>query len=360
MRIVRRVSIFFLVSALILLFAHPFSAWAECVVSASSSSHGAVVKHLSKGCTADERLAHAVGAEDLLQAIQQGRAIDLDGVMIVGNVLLDQLPLIDIRSVDHLPAVIQDLLTSRSVKNVRVVSQPVSIRNAHVRGTIETRLKDGYLLMRAPVTMTGTTFEGMVDLSRTLFSEPVNVSDAGFLREGFFIQTLFNKPARFERVSLGVHTRFHRAHFADTVTFERAGFNGLAEFLEVAFDKETSFSQSYFKMGTGFSGARFGGRLDFSDALFEREVFFLFANFTADASFRRAAFHGQADFSDAEFHGVGDFSKVSFAVDPLFQRTKMPGSPPTRRNFQDARFLYGIAAGFLVCTVLLIWIFKRR
>jgi uncharacterized protein YjbI with pentapeptide repeats len=341
------------------LMMRPFPAHGQCRVEALTHTRDAFMKHLSKTCTDDERHAHAVRADELLLAIQQGQAVDLVGVVIVGDLFLDQLPLRNVPLSAQLPAWTEELLASRGVKNVRIVTQPVSIRDSRVNGVIATKLQDGYLLIRGPVTMTGTTFANMVDLSRTIFSEDVNFSDAVFQREGFFLQTIFKRPVRFERAVFGVHTRFHRARFSETVTFERAQFNGLAEFLEVTFDKDANLSRSSFKMGTGFSGAQFTGHVDFSEALFERDVYFLFAHFAGDSHFSRAAFRGQADFSDAEFRGMNDFSHVSFAVDPVFQRTKLSGSSPTRENTYNLNAMYGIAVSFLVLTLLLIWIRRR-
>jgi uncharacterized protein YjbI with pentapeptide repeats len=343
----------------VLLLVRPLAVWADCVIETASETREALVKHLSNGCTEDERRAHAVQADEVLRAIGQGRAVDLDGVVMVGDVLLDQLPLTPVPTSDQNPP-IRELLASRRVKDVRVVSQPIAIRDSRIEGTIATRLKEGYVLMRGPLTMTGTTFEGMLDLSHMLFNEPVNLSDAVFRREAYFIHAVFTQPARFERTAFGVHTRFHRARFADKVTFERAGFNGLAEFLEVTFEKESSFVRSHFTMGTGFSGARFNGVADFSDTVFGREAFFLFTHFDGDAHFRGTTFRGQADFSDAEFHGSDNFSSVSFAADPLFQRAKLSGSPPARGALQRSQYFYGMAASFLVFTVLLVWVLRKR
>jgi uncharacterized protein YjbI with pentapeptide repeats len=342
------------------LMVRPFPVRAECVVEAVTNTRDTFVKHMSKTCTEDERLAHPVRAEELLQAIQQGQAVDLVGVVVVGDVFLDQLPLHHVPLSGQLPAVTQELLASHGLKEVRVISQPVSIRDSRIDGVIATKLKEGYLLIQGPFTMAGTTFADMVDLSRTLFSEDVNFSNAVFRREGLFLQTVFNRPTRFEQVVFGVHTRFHRARFGETVTFEGAQFNGLAEFLEVAFDKDANLSRSSFKMGTGFSGAQFNGNVTFSEALFEREVFFLFTRFAGNAYFPRAAFRGQADFSHAEFFGMSDFAQVSFTVDPVFQGTKLSGSPPTRGDLQNIKALYGIAVSFLVLTGLLVWIFRKR
>ncbi|MBA2251139.1 MAG: hypothetical protein H0W13_00315, partial [Nitrospirales bacterium] len=140
------------------------------MVEAVRNTPEAFVKHLSKTCTEDERLAQAVGGNELLLAIQRGQAVDLVGVVVVGDVLLDQLPLGHVPSSDQLPVMTQELLASRGVKDVRVVSQPVSIRDSRIDGVIATKLKEGYLLIRGPITMAGTTFTDMVDFSRTMFS----------------------------------------------------------------------------------------------------------------------------------------------------------------------------------------------
>ena len=354
-----RLCFFLTGTSILFLVMSPFSSQAECRIESATNGRDAFVKHVSKACSEDERLAHAVHAEELLQAIQRGQEIDLVGVVVVGNLLLDQLAVVDVPALGQLSPLIEEAVASGGIKMLRIIPRALSIRDSRIRGTIATNLKEGYLLMQGRVTMTGTICEEMIDLSRTMFDETVNFSDAVFRREGLFLQTVFTKPARFERVVFGAHTRFHRARFDDSVTFADARFNGLAEFLEVAFDKETSFAHSNFKLGTGFSGDQFAATLDFSEALFESDVYFLFTRFAADASFRRSAFRGQADFSDAEFHGMADFTRVSFTIDPVFQRTKLSGSPPTRGVRRDLT-VYAVAASLLVFTVLVLWIFKSR
>lgn len=346
------------VLVILLVFVPPLGAWADCVMETTSAVRDALVRHLSNTCTEEERLSHGVQAEELFEAILQGRTIDLNGVVIVGDIFLDRLPLFPVPT-SILNPVVRELLSSRSGRDVRVVAGPIAIRDSRIQGTIATRLKDGYVLMQAPLTMTGTTFEGMLDLSHTIFTEPVDLSGAVFRREAFFIHTVLTRSTRFERVSFGVHTRFHQAHFAETVTFEGAAFHGVAEFLEATFAKDANFLRSRFTMGTGFSGARFGGMADFSDTRFERELFFLFTRFDGDARFRASRLQGRADFSDAEFHGNGDFSSASFAIDPLFQRTRLSGAPPTRRAIQHAQYWYGMAASFLIFTLLLVWMMRK-
>ena len=312
----------------------------------------AFVRHLGSGCTEQEREAQAVKADDIVAALKAGKAVDIAGAMIVGDLLFDPLPPVKAGTLSGAPSMLYEALRAQPAAEVRRIAGPITMTQSVVRGTIGTQRKDGYVVAEGPVTMTGTTFERMADFSRMAFLGPADFSDAVFLSQAFFIQALFARPARFEKTAFGPHSRFHRAVFGEPVTFLRAGFNGLAEFLEGTFEKEASFSRTYFKMGTGFSGSRFRGILDFSEALFEREAFFTFTVFEQDAYFRRTTFRGTADFSDAHFKGLDDFSKVMFTVEPRFARVQAGGPRPTPGGLQDPRVLYGIAAVLFIFTLL--------
>ena len=58
-----------------------------------SSATAAFTLRLSSACTEAEREAHAIPAQDLLRALTSGKGIDLAGVVIQGDLLLDELPL---------------------------------------------------------------------------------------------------------------------------------------------------------------------------------------------------------------------------------------------------------------------------
>ncbi|WP_447976741.1 pentapeptide repeat-containing protein [Candidatus Nitrospira bockiana] len=339
----------------------PVSVLAECRDEPGGAApQPGLVKHLSPDCTEQDRQARAVPAEALLRAIQEGRPIDLSGVVIVGDLDLSRVPVSSLADHPDVAATVGDAIRADDAPAIRLVRRAVTIRDSTIRGSVMTRIKDGAVVFQGPVTMAGTVFDGIVDLSRAVFTGAVEFSDAVFNREAFFIQAAFLKPARFERVAFGPHTRFHRARFHEPVTFQRSGFNGLSEFLEVGFGKEASFSRTYFKMGTGFSGGRFAGMLDFSEAVFEREAFFLFTAFEADVYFHRSTFRGQADFSDATFKGGQDFSKTYFAVIPRFERARMTGPPPRGGGLQREDIVYAISASLVIFAILFLFVLRKR
>lgn len=321
---------------------------ADCLVESKGGSSQALFKiHLSTGCTDAERESRAIDASNVLAALKQGRAIDLSGVVIRGDVVLDTLP------VSSDPPIV-DGVTTQQDKEVRVVAGGVSIVNSMVRGTIKHQSALGLLLFTGPVTFAGTTFEQPVDLSRSVFIEPVTLSGAVFLRESYFVQGRFLRVLTCEKAAFGPHTRFHRSQFRGPVTFQQSGFSGLAEFLEVEFERDANFSRTYFKLGTGFSGSRFHGMADFSEALFDREAFFPFVIFEGDAFFRRATFRSTADFSNTEFQGRDDFAKVLFERGPEFVGAKRTGREKYPLGLESQKVQYAITLSLLVFSALLV------
>lgn len=330
-----------------------------CVVQRSAEDSETFRVYLEKDCTDQEREANAVSAAQILTALAKKKNVEVTGAIIVGDLALDGLPARALEDDGRLPWA-QSKLKSLKVERIHMVPGALSIRDSIVRGAIQTKSGDAMVLVRGPVTMTGTSFERIVDLSRTIFLGPVDLSGAVFAQQAFFIDSIFDQPVQFERTAFGVHTRFHKAAFRDTATFHRAGFNGLSEFLQVDFGKDARFSQSYFKMGTGFSGSHFHGMLDFSEVVFEREAYFSYAIFEGDAYFRRATFRADANFADAEFKGVDDFSKTFFNVAPRFTRAKVSNERAVPKGLQDPRILYLIAAALLAFSLLFIFILRKN
>lgn len=301
----------------------------NCQVERPPSGPGvALTFHLGSGCTEQEREAQVVDAAQLLQAFQEGRGIDLSGVVVHGDLSLDMLP------VGPLPPELQGVKELQG-REVRVIPGSMTIVNSIVRGAITHRSAQGLLVVRGPVAFGGTRFEQLVDLSRTVFIQPVTLSGAVFLRESYFVQGRFLRDMIAEKTAFGPHTRFHQSVFQGLVIFQQSKFNGLAEFLEVGFEKDVNLSGTYFKLGTGFSGSRFQGLANFSEASFDSQAFFTFTQFDGDADFRRVTFRSTADFSDAQFKGRDDFSTALFEKGSQFARAARSASvpvPPERGN----------------------------
>jgi hypothetical protein len=334
-----------LLLALLCLIPAPLAAGCS-VDDAAAGAQGLFKLHLGGACTAADREAHAVKASAVLTALKRGQSVDLNGVVIREDLALDSLP------VSEDPPRLDGMI-DRQDKDVRVITGGLSIVNSVVHGKIVHRSADGTLVFSGPVTFAGTTFEQMVDLSRSVFTQPVVLSGAVFLAEAYFVQGQFLGAVTGEKTAFGRHTRFHRSRFHGPVTFEQSGFTGLAEFLEVRFDRDAILARAYFKSGTGFSGSQFEAMADFSEALFDGDAFFTFTRFDGDAFFRRATFRATADFDDAQFNGREDFSKVFFEKGPQFTRAKRSANSESL-GIENRQVQYGITLSLLVFSAVLI------
>ena len=337
------------------IFWFPFGAGASnCQVEISTSGSGTVfTRHLSAGCTEQEREARAVDAAQLLQAFQEGKGIDLSGVVVRGDLNLDTVP------VGPLPPELDGVKELQGYE-IRVVPGSMMIVDSVVRGTIKHRSAQGLLVVQGPVTLRGTRFEQLVDLSRSVFLQPVTLSGAVFLKESYFVQGRFLRDVVAEKTAFGPHTRFHRSVFQGPVTFQQSRFNGMAEFLEVGFEKDVNLSRTSFKLGTGFSGSHFQGLANFSEASFDSQAFFTFTLFDGDADFRQATFRSTADFSNAQFKGRDDFSNTSFEQGSQFTSANRsaPAQVPSGRKSEFIQ--YAVIAIFLTLGALLIVYRIRR
>ena len=296
-----------------------------------SSATVAFTLRLSSACTEAEREAHAIPAQDLLRALTSGKGIDLAGVVIQGDLLLDELPLQKVAALRDLSPEDRRELDGLRDEGVHVIHWPFVIKNARVEGRIINRLKEGFLLITGPVVLAQTHFKRSVDLSRTVFLGLVDGSKATFEQESYFVQDRFTQGAMFSDTRFGPHARFHRSRFAGPAIFRGAAFKGLTEFLEVVFEQDANFSHASFHMGTGFSGVHCRGKFNFSSTHFDREAFFLFALFERSTSFDSARFEAQADFSDAAFKEGDDLAQAVFAHPPVLTRTaRVTGTTPGR------------------------------
>lgn len=318
----------------------------RCVAETSKNSSTVLKRHLSADCSEAEREAHAIDAAVIVEAIRQGREIDLSGVVITGDLQFDQFPVST-----TVPTV--DGMSFEKGQEVRIVPGSLLLANSRMRGRLTHRSRHGLLVFQGPVSLSGTTFEQVVDLSRSVFMQPVTLSGATFLRESYFVQGQFLRGATAERTMFGPHTRFHLSDFHSAVSFSEAKFGGLVEFLEVIFRGDAKFSHCEFRSGTGFSGSRFQSLADFAESHFEGDAFFTFARFDGTADFRRATFGGTADFDDAQFNAKEDFSGVSFAEKAQFTRTKRSNRSTTIGG-GSPQIQYAITLGLLLVSVALV------
>jgi hypothetical protein len=147
---------------------------ATCQVETPASGLGAALTlHLSADCAEQEREARAVDAAQLLQAFREGKGVDLSGVVIRGKLSLDTLP------VGPLPPELEGMKELQG-REIRVIHGSMTIVDSVVHGAISHQSKQGLLVVKGPVTFSGTRFEQPVDLSRAVFMQPVILCRGAF------------------------------------------------------------------------------------------------------------------------------------------------------------------------------------
>ncbi len=320
-----------------------YEARATCVVAPPASDSSAeLVTHLPPTCSLDEREAHALAGEAVIDAIAQGRRVDLVGVVIRGDLVFDRLPLEPAAG----PNEVED--------GRRAVRAALSIRDSDVRGVLRHRSSGNVLRFEGPVDFQGSRFREGVDLSRSVFQQKVDLSGAIFEKEAHFVRGHFVGETACRETKFGPSTRFHQSTFQGPLDCTGALFDGMAEFLEVTFERPVTFERSRFGQGTGFSGSHFKSRVDFGEAIFSRETFFGFAVFENEVLFAGSQFLGSADFSRAEFKRPDDLEKARFDQPPILAQTKRLASEQSDGLLQTREGQYVLTLGFLVVAALLV------
>lgn len=334
--------------------------WGVCRVEEGTDPR-VMVRELAGTCSEEDRQALAVSADDVLAALEQGRGVVLKGVVLAGDLPLDRLSLQPFEpGLVKYPAIVERI-QAEQVSEVRVIHGPFMLEDVEVQGILATHLiNPGYIVVRGPVSLRGSTIQRSMDLSGMVILERADFSGMHVGHEGFFIRAVFARDADFTRTTFGTHSRFHQALFMGKAAFTGARFEGLAELLEVSFAEDAEFRRTRFLQGTGFSGSRFRKTLDLSGSRFEREVYFRFTEFQGHTDFHRALFRNTVDFTEARFQGDVDFQEAVFERPHLVSGVDLPKSGgkggPTGRD-RDFFLLLAILA---VLWLLLLAVWKRK
>ena len=335
------------------------NAWACRVLEPPAHAVDTLWVHLEGLCFSADQREWAIKGADVLEALKDGKNLDLQGVLVVDDVLLDQLPLQSIADKPHIPAHITARFHQEKRDSVRVIAGAITIRDSQFEKVFATNLVNDPLVILGEVLVTGTTFLESVDFSKIIFAKSFVFSNVNVEHEGFFIGAQFEEAVDFSHTNFGTHSRFHKAVFRAPVTFAEVAFQGVAEFLEVEFQQTANFSNATFDSGTGFSGSVFHGPVDFSGVTVKREIYFRFSEFTQQVSFRQAHFQSVVDFSNSRFLGDHDFSEAEFAVQPEFAASNISVDVPIAGRRLNQQTLWLLFGALVILVGMYLWISKR-
>ena len=179
--------------------------------------------------TKEERIK--VSADEILNAIAEGRDIDIQYAIIDGN--------LDIKE--------QEDELRRGEDGRLVIKGDIGIANSEIPGNADLRM---------------TRFGGSVNFGETTFKEGVYFDEAIFGGDAMFAGASFEGPVSFAGVS-----------FEEVAWFTGASFGGLAYFTNATFGSMASFFRARFADTAGFFRSRFGNEADFNRTSFRRVDF---------------------------------------------------------------------------------------
>ena len=345
---------------LLLMSALPANAWACRLLEPPEDRIDTLWVHLDGFCLASAQREWAITGAEVLESLIAGKSLDFQGALVVGDVMLDQLPLRPVAEIPHLPSQIQERLSQQGLEKVRVISGSIAIRDSQFEKVFASNLVNDVLVIVGEVNILGTTFLQSVDFSKIIFANSLVFSNAKVEHEGFFIGAQFEGPVDFSHTSFGTHSRFHKAVFRGPVTFSDVAFQGVAEFLEVEFQQTTNFSRTQFLSGTGFSGSVFHGPVDFSGVKTKQEIYFRFSEFKERVSFRQGQFQSVVDFSNSRFSGEHDFTDAEFAVKPEFTGSNISLEVHISRRMLNQQTQWLLMGGLVILVGFYLWITKTR
>jgi len=226
-----------------------------------------------------------VDAKDILKSIDDGKAVNIKGAEIVGD--------LDLTS-------IQDMEPDKNNKRSR---NNTKLFRYHVR---------------SPLNLVDCTFKG--DVIAYYHDEKKNETHIAI----FHNDTSF-QGCDFQGISAFKYSEFHEgADFANT------NYSKEALFKYTEFSSEVSFADSTFSNDANFKYTKFPERAVFSNVEFRDLANFKYTKFPKGVSFKNAVFQGDSSFKYAKFFEPFDFEGTEFEDSADFKYTKLEGESFTK------------------------------
>ncbi|MBF2002642.1 MAG: pentapeptide repeat-containing protein [Synechococcales cyanobacterium M58_A2018_015] len=201
-------------------------------------------------------------------------------------------------------------------------------------------------VVRGPLTLVQTRFEGFVDFSNTFFLGRVEAQGAVFAQEtdwsetrfsqlANFANAVFQREVRFRSALFFGRARFNQALFQDVVSFQNSEFQA-ASFNQAVFQQTANFSrirwqdtadlsQTRWQGNVLFDRSKFSQALFLSEAIFEQPVSFRQSQFNQSVNLRGAAVLSQMDLADASFAERAYLNVPNLQFDP--RQARLLGDP---------------------------------
>lgn len=191
-------------------------------------------------------------------------------------------------------------------------------------------------VLRAPLTLIQTRFEGFVNFTNTfflgrveaqgtVFSQGSDWTEARFSQTASFSSAIFQQDTKFRSVIFFDRAKFNQAQFQGSTNFQSSEFYANASFHQATFQQaanltriqcrdKADFAQTRWQMAVLFDRSKFAQAVFLTEAVFEKQVSFRQVQFNQPVNLRGASILNQADFSDAGFASTAylNFSNLQF------------------------------------------------
>jgi uncharacterized protein YjbI with pentapeptide repeats len=273
--------------------------------------------------------ASEVQAEEVLSLLKEGRPVYFEGVIITGNLDLEELEKRPVRSPF---VIINSTLQNASFEGVTFEDDAVlwgsHFGNASFKGAVFSRA-DFSDASFGNSNFMGAVFSSPASFDGAVFQDDVSFVDSRFMKDASFMEARFFGDVDFNYSIFSYYTYFSGAQFSGDAAFSDvlfqgvldaylAVFNSSANFFGSDFGGAAGFSDALFRGTAGFGLTRFSGLTSFDNATFEGEANFNLARFGDAAYFSGARFYGKALFGLAKFEDIASLQKVSFEDDLNF------------------------------------------
>ena len=135
----------------------------------------------------------------------------------------------------------------------------------------------------------------------------------------------FDENAQFSQCIFEGKSEFKYSEFSETADFQRTAFQEEANFKYSEFSESPDFSSTTFNRDANFKYAEFPKNTTFAGAAFEEEANFKYADFPAGASFAEASFNDLANFKYSKFREPLNLDNVAFNGSEDFKYTEVDG-----------------------------------
>lgn len=229
----------------------------------------------------------------------------------------------DRRRLSQLTQLSRSLLVQSQITplQITVLRAPLNLVQTRFEGFVN--FSNTFFLGR--VEAQGTTFTQEVDWSEVRFSQSANFANAVFQRNTRFRSVIFFDRARFNQTQFQGAINFQGSEFQSAGTFNQAIFQQTANLSRILWRETADFSQTRWQDAVLFDRDKFLQSLFLSQAVFERSASFRQVQFRQSVNLRGATILDQADFADASFADRAYLNVPNLQFDP--RQARILGNP---------------------------------